>query len=90
MGMMLQLMSIGATFSLLVASPNRMAFYFSLGNTVQLCGSFFLIGPQEQLRQMGVGSRVVFTMAYVASIVATLVAVHLGYNFVVVTACLSF
>lgn len=85
LGIMIQIYSFGSLLGLLTTYPNKFAMTLTLGNMVQLVGSFFLIGPAEQVRQMFAKQRVLLTLIYLGSIVATFIIVNKNFNFVVVT-----
>lgn len=56
------------------ASPTRFAVIYTTGNIVSLCGSLFLMGPMRYLRSMFHEKRRLSAIAFLASMVLTLIA----------------
>jgi len=73
-GFTLSLTSIFSFPQLLLGDPSPFAWKYSVGNVLGLASSTFLVGPQAQLEQMASPVRIGATIAYLASIVVTVVA----------------
>ena len=73
-GFALSLTSIFSFPQLLLGDPSPFAWKYSVGNVLGLVSSTFLVGPQAQLEQMASPVRIGATIAYLGSIVVTVIA----------------
>lgn len=75
-------LSFGSFFrfkDLLLGDPVPFVTVATLGNIISLSGSCFLMGPTKQAKRMFHKTRRVATLAYVVSLVVTLVVAFLDY-----------
>ena len=54
------------------------ALYFTFGNISAICGSFFLSGPQNQLKSMFEEKRIIASIVYILSIILILIIVNIN------------
>ncbi|CAM9353247.1 unnamed protein product [Chrysoparadoxa australica] len=77
-------LTMGSMFRIMQAVTGRplpFVIYYTLGNVVSICGSFFLYGPTKQVKQMFDSKRFWATSCYLASLVACLV-VAFAFHFI--------
>ncbi|CAM9547305.1 unnamed protein product [Heterosigma akashiwo] len=68
-------MNMGSTIrivKLIKGDPLPFVLFYTIGNVVSLCGSFFLSGPWNQLKKMFKPDRLIATTVYLATIGLTL------------------
>jgi hypothetical protein len=75
---------------LFIGEPSTFAGYYSAGNILGICSTFFLFGPCAQLKRMFDRVRVFATIVYLLAIGLTLfVAIEVG-NIFLVLLCMAF
>ena len=87
-GLALSLSSIWSFPALLLGDPSPFAWKYSVGNVLGLVSSTFLVGFQSQLEQMASPVRLGATVAYLGSIVATVVAALVLQHALLTLACM--
>ena len=73
-GFALSLSSLFSFPQLLLGDPSMFAWKYSVGNVLGIASSAFLVGPQSQIEQMASPVRLGATLAYLATIVTTVVS----------------
>jgi len=72
-GILLQLLSFTAIGSILTGKAKKFAILYTLGNICALGGTFFVCGPKTQIRRMTKKNRLGASLAFIISLVLTLV-----------------
>lgn len=72
LGIVIELGSFMRLVELVQGNPKPFAVCYTLGNIVSICSSFFLAGPQKQLKSMLKPTRIICTVTYLVAIAATL------------------
>ena len=78
LGFLISLSSFGAFSDLLLGYPLRFAVLYSFGNLTSLCSTMFLVGPQQQFKNMSHHNRRISAGVYVFCLVMTLVTSFLA------------
>lgn len=73
-GLLIDLCSFGALFSILSGHPERFAVAYSLGNLIALVGTGFLVGFCKQLKSMFDKTRALTTVVFLAAMAMTFVS----------------
>merc|ERR1719198_1470541 len=79
--MLLSIGSFGRLVQALRGNPDRFATVYTLGNILSLASMFFLAGPERQWRRMTDKRRRICALAYVVSIVLTVLLLYMGWMF---------
>ncbi|CAM9135672.1 unnamed protein product [Choristocarpus tenellus] len=69
------LLTFGSTFrivKLLMGNPEPFVVFYSAGNVVSICSSFFLSGPWAQIKKMFAPTRIAATVIYLSTLVMTI------------------
>merc|ERR1719506_2490976 len=72
LGCVLNLCSFGSMFQLLTGRPVKFAITYTVGNLLTLFSTFFVVQPRKQLQRMGQEHRQTASIAYIASMILTL------------------
>mmetsp|Transcript_49837 Transcript_49837/g.129845 ORF Transcript_49837/g.129845 Transcript_49837/m.129845 type:complete len:182 (+) Transcript_49837:68-613(+) len=92
LGMLLSLTSMSSFAGVLLGHPGPFAFKYTVGNILSICSYCFLVGPARQCAGMFAPARRLATLAYMGSLVVTLLSVIYLRSLIVTTAalCLQF
>ena len=71
-GLLLSILSIGGIFGAFM-DPLKFSLTYSLGNLCSLGSTFFLIGPERQLKRMFKQTRYIASIIFLSSLIGTLV-----------------
>ena len=77
LGSLFQFMSMGSILGVLLGRPNKFAFLYTCGNIISIFGTFFLIGPKRQLKNMSNPYRRKATIIFISSIILTLISLYI-------------
>lgn len=80
LGLIFQIMSMGSLVGVLLGRANKFAFLYTCGNIVSIFGTFFLVGPQRQFRNMSDPHRRNSSLIFLGSIVLTLISVYMFHS----------
>ena len=72
-GVLITLLSFGSFAALVLGHPLRFAFLYTLGNITALMSTCFLVGPRRQFLAMKDPVRLVPSIVYLGTMIATLV-----------------
>lgn len=78
------LLSSFSTFTLMTGSIVRFCFIYTVGNLVALIGTFFLMGPDRQMKSMFDETRLVSSITYICSLILTIFFALRGSSVLVV------
>ena len=73
-------MSLGSILGVLLGRPNKFAFLYTCGNLISIFGTFFLVGPKRQLKNMTNPYRRKATAIFLSAIVLTFVSLYLLHS----------
>ena len=76
-GYLLEFMALGSLVGLLLGRSKKFAFLYTTGNIVSIFGTFFLIGPQRQLKYMLDPIRKGASLIFIFSIILTIISIYL-------------
>jgi len=82
LGLLIELASFGSIVGLVSGNPTRFAILFSIGNIISITGTFFLVGPKKQFKNMTDKKRLITTLVFVGSVIMTIVSVIFFENWV--------
>lgn len=68
--------------------PGKFAVLYTFGNVVALCSTCFLWGPCSQLKSMMKSHRLIASILYLVSMVATLVCAFTGQKVILIVLCI--
>ena len=80
LGMLFQFMSMGSIVGVLVGRPNKFAFLYTCGNIISIFGTFFLIGPVRQFKNMTNPYRRKASMIFLSAIVLTFISLYILHS----------
>ena len=80
LGLLFQFMSMGSILGVLLGRPNKFAFLYTCGNIISIFGTFFLVGPKRQLKNMANPYRRKASIVFVSSIILTLVSLYVLHS----------
>ena len=80
LGLLFQFMSLGSILGVLLGRPNKFAFLYTCGNIISIFGTFFLVGPQRQIRNMSNPYRRKASIVFIASIILTLISLYILHS----------
>ena len=80
LGLLFQFMSLGSILGVLLGRPNKFAFLYTCGNLISIFGTFFLVGPKRQLKNMTNPYRRKATAIFLSAIVLTFVSLYLLHS----------
>ena len=80
LGLLFQFMSMGSILGVLLGRPNKFAFLYTCGNIISIFGTFFLVGPKRQLKNMANPYRRKASIIFVSSIILTLVSLYVLHS----------
>ena len=80
LGTLFQLMSLGSMVGVLLGRPNKFAFLYTCGNLISIFGTFFLVGPYRQFKNMTHPYRRKAASIFLSSIVLTIIALYLIHS----------
>ena len=80
LGLLFQFMSLGSMVGVLLGRPNKFAFLYTCGNLIAIFGTFFLIGPTRQFRNMTNPYRRKATGIFLSSIVLTFISLYILHS----------
>jgi len=78
-GFLLDLFSFARLAQVFTGHAERYALIYTAGNLTALSGTFFLAGPSRQLARMTTQHRWMASLAFVVSMVLTLIVASVGY-----------
>ena len=87
LGLIFQIMSMGSLVGVLLGRANKFAFLYTCGNSVSIFGTFFLVGPQRQFRNMSDPHRRNSSLIFLGSIVLTLISVYMFHSKLLTILC---
>ena len=76
-GYLLEFMALGSLAGLLLGRTKKFAFLYTAGNIVAIFGTFFLVGPQRQLKLMLDPIRKGSSIVFILSIILTIISIYL-------------
>ena len=76
-GTLIQFLSMGSLFGILLGRTSKFGILYTLGNIVSLVGIFFLVGPKKQLDSMKEEQRMWTSITFVLSMLLTFVSIYL-------------
>jgi hypothetical protein len=88
-GILIEFLSFGSLIGLFSGNASRFAILFSLGNIISITGTFFLIGPKRQLKNMTDKKRLFTTLIFVASVAMTIISVYVFESWLLTILCVS-
>ena len=74
-GFVIEVLSFGSFFGLFSKDPSKFAILFTLGNIFRLLGTFFIVGPKKQCKNMTEKDRLFTTIIFLAAMGMTLFSV---------------
>ena len=77
LGLLFQFMSMGSILGVLLGRPNKFAFLYTCGNLISIFGTFFLVGPKRQFKNMSNPYRRKATCIFLSSIVLTFISLYI-------------
>ena len=80
LGTLFQFMSFGSMVGVLLGRPNKFAFLYTCGNLISIFGTFFLVGPKRQFKNMTHPYRRKAASIFLSSIVLTIIALYLIHS----------
>ena len=80
LGMLFQFMSMGSIIGVLLGRPNKFAFLYTCGNIISIFGTFFLIGPVRQFKNMTNPYRRKASMIFLSAIVLTFISLYILHS----------
>ena len=80
LGTLFQIMSLGSMVGVLLGRPNKFAFLYTCGNLISIFGTFFLVGPYRQFKNMTHPYRRKAASIFLASIVLTMVSLYIIHS----------
>ena len=89
LGILIELLSFGSFIGLFTGHPARFAILFSIGNITSLAGTFFLVGPTRQLKNMTDKKRLITSLIYIISIIMTIISVYVFDSWILVVVFIS-
>ena len=87
LGLIFQIMSMGSLVGVLLGRANKFAFLYTSGNIVSIFGTFFLVGPQRQFKNMSDPHRRNSSLIFLGSIVLTLISVYMFHSKLLTILC---
>ena len=87
LGLIFQIMSMGSLVGVLLGRANKFAFLYTCGNIVSIFGTFFLVGPQRQFKNMSDPHRRNSSLIFLGSIVLTLISVYMFHSKLLTILC---
>ena len=87
LGMLFQFMSMGSLVGVLLGRANKFAFLYTCGNIVSIFGTFFLVGPTRQFKNMTDPHRRNSSLIFVGSIILTMISVYLFHSKLLTIVC---
>ena len=86
-GYLLEFMALGSLVGLLLGRSKKFAFLYTTGNIISIFGTFFLIGPQRQLKYMLDPIRKGASLIFIFSIILTIISIYLFKSKLLVILC---
>ena len=80
LGLLFQFMSMGSIVGVLLGRPNKFAFLYTCGNLISIFGTFFLVGPKRQFKNMTNPYRRKASMIFLSSIVLTFISLYILHS----------
>ena len=80
LGMLFQFMSMGSIVGVLLGRPNKFAFLYTCGNIISIFGTFFLVGPVRQFKNMTNPYRRKASMIFLSAIVLTFISLYILHS----------
>ena len=80
LGLLFQFMSMGSILGVLLGRPNKFAFLYTCGNLISIFGTFFLVGPKRQFKNMANPYRRKASMIFLSSIVLTFISLYILHS----------
>ena len=80
LGMLFQFMSMGSIIGVLLGRPNKFAFLYTCGNIISIFGTFFLVGPVRQFKNMTNPYRRKASMIFLSAIVLTFISLYILHS----------
>ena len=80
LGLLFQFMSLGSILGVLLGRPNKFAFLYTCGNLISIFGTFFLVGPKRQFKNMSNPYRRKATIIFLSAIIFTFVSLYVLHS----------
>ena len=80
LGTLFQFMSFGSMLGVLLGRPNKFAFLYTCGNLISIFGTFFLVGPKRQFKNMMHPYRRKAVAIFLSSIVLTFISLYVLHS----------
>ena len=80
LGMLFQFISMGSIIGVLLGRPNKFAFLYTCGNIISIFGTFFLVGPVRQFKNMTNPYRRKASMIFLSAIVLTFISLYILHS----------
>ena len=80
LGTLFQFMSFGSMVGVILGRPNKFAFLFTCGNLISVFGTFFLVGPKRQFKNMTHPYRRKSASIFLSAIILTMVSLYILHS----------
>ena len=80
LGTLFQFMSLGSMLGVLLGRPNKFAFLYTCGNLISIFGTFFLVGPKRQFKNMMHPYRRKAASIFLSSIILTCISLYMIHS----------
>ena len=87
LGLLFQIMSMGSILGVILGRPNKFAFLYTCGNLISIFGTFFLVGPKRQFKNMTNPYRRKATMIFLSAIVLTFISLYILHSSLLTILC---
>ena len=87
LGLIFQFMSLGSILGVILGRPNKFAFLYTCGNLISIFGTFFLVGPKKQFKNMTNPYRRKPTSIFLSSIVLTFISLYILQSRILTILC---
>lgn len=87
LGFLFQFMSMGSLVGVLMGRASKFAFLYTCGNIVSIFGTFFLVGPSRQFKNMSDPLRRKASLIFIGSIVLTFISVYIFHSQLLTILC---
>ena len=80
LGTLFQFMSFGSMVGVLLGRPNKFAFLYTCGNLISIFGTFFLVGPYRQFKNMTHPYRRKAASIFLSAIILTMISLYMLHS----------
>lgn len=80
LGLLIQFMSMGSVLGIILGKPEKFAVLYTFGNLISIFGTFFLMGPINQIKRMKDPVRLNSSVVFISSLVMTLISVYVLHS----------